>query len=130
MNLLHYMSLHGNGKGPARPTRARFLSSAGGSGVIFCSLTVPVLHHVQALCNSCRRLTGSIIAIYICMKRLLCFYDTREYAFWQDINTPFIVFSFLRFVQPALARIPVVADRRREPELSLHPYSAHARSHW
>ena len=86
MNLLHYMSLHGNGKGPARPTRASFVSSAGGSGVIFCSLTVPVLHHVQALYNSCRRRTGSIIA-YVFVKRLLCFYDTRECAFWQDVET-------------------------------------------
>lgn len=126
--LPEYMSLHSNGKGPARPTRAMFFSSAGGSGVIFCSLTVPVLHQVQALCNSCRRLTGSIIAIYIFVKRLLCFYDTREYAFWQDIKTPFTGFSFLRFVQPVSARILVVAGRRRELELSLHPYFAHVRS--
>jgi hypothetical protein len=56
------MSLHGNGKGPARPTLDKILSSAGGSGVIFCSPTVPVLHQLQALYNSCRRHTGSIIA--------------------------------------------------------------------
>ena len=76
------MSLHGNGKGPARLTIARFCSSAGGSGVIFCSLTVPVLHQLQALSNSCRRHTGSIVAD----KHSLCFYDTRECAFWQDVK--------------------------------------------